>query len=222
MTIPSEPLMIAGDVHGDFERLKRFFDHAQTSRSRIILLGDYINRGPDSKRVLDLLCAEKARRGNELILLRGNHEEALLNFLSGGAVEDFAAHGGLATIKSYLSHDSTDAIGDFIAEFPTDHLNLIRSTDLYYEDATYFLSHAGFNTDNPDDRTARELIHGDQRIFNFAGRWPRPTTVIGHFVQRTGTPLMTGNLLALDTGCGTVEGKPLSVVRLPERRVFQF
>jgi serine/threonine protein phosphatase 1 len=215
-------LIVVGDVHGDISRLRRFFDYVKQEEVTIVMVGDYINRGPRSKDVLDLLLAEKRKRLHKLILLRGNHEQALLDFLDGGHISDFTRHGGLATIKSYISNDTTDAVSEFISSFPVEHLTLVRSTKSYYRDGEIFVSHAGFNTENPNDLDARELIYGDERIFSFTAPWPSSTTVVGHYVQQTGKPFINPSLLAIDTGCGTLADGPLTAVRLPYRDVCQF
>jgi len=222
MTGIHTPLIVAGDVHGDAQRLQRLFEHFRGSQARVILVGDYINRGPNSREVVQLLLEEKGRRGDELVLLRGNHEESLLTFLNGGSLEDFARHGGLATIRSYIGGSARDAVSDFRRTFPIEHLGLLQNTSLYYQNSSVLVSHAGFDVNNPYDKSSKSLTYGDQRIFAHAGPWPRATVVVGHYIQRSLLPLITENLIAIDTGCGTIAGSPLTAMLLPERSVFQF
>lgn len=221
MRLLEDELIIAGDVHGEATRLSRFFNHFSDPALKIILVGDYANRGPDSRGVLELLYREKTCRGDQLVLLRGNHEQALTSFLAGGSLADFAKHGGLATIRSYLE-GTGNAVRDFHEGFPVRHASLLEEMRTYYATSTVLVSHAGFDTEYPLDFSRPALIHGDKRIFQHVGRWPRPTVVVGHYLQRSKQPLLSERLLAIDTGCGTVDGAPLTALQLPERRVFQF
>ena len=100
--------MVAGDVHGQLASLRALLQFVRAKEKPLILLGDYVNRGPNSREVLDALVSAAERKDGRFVFLLGNHERELLKFLDGGPLEDFAAHGGLATLKSYLPHDVTD------------------------------------------------------------------------------------------------------------------
>lgn len=215
--------LVVGDVHGDAKRLNALLEHFTDFHGTIIMVGDYVNRGPDTRSVLDILLTEKIKRGSRLVLLRGNHEEALLDFLEGGRLADFARHGGLATISSYLTQSRViDAVKQFREEFPPDHLELVQGLERYYLDSALLVSHAGFDIDDPENLDSQRVVSGDSRIFSFAGNWLRPTVVVGHYLQSSQQPLVSDRLVAIDTGCGTIDGAPLTAVRLPDRAVFQF
>ena len=71
-----------GDVHGCFDKLQsllRFCDSARANReARYILIGDYIDRGPDPLEVIDLLMQRQLNEGSQFVCLRGNHEQMLV------------------------------------------------------------------------------------------------------------------------------------------------
>ncbi len=89
-----EPLAIVGDVHGCVDPLRAALDDLQRLGRRIILVGDYVNRGPDSHLVLALLAIARVQLGDRLVLLRGNHEVALLEILLTGQPAAFLRHRG--------------------------------------------------------------------------------------------------------------------------------
>lgn len=216
-------LIVIGDVHGDATRLEKALDTVRIKQADVVLVGDYVNRGRDSRQVLDLLVSAKAKMGSQLTLLRGNHEVALLAFLDGGPLEDFAAHGGLATVRSYFQDVPDHAVETFRDSFPDGHRRLLESTEGCFEDDSVLISHAGFDPQIPNGRQPAALYgRGTRDLFNFDGDWPRPLTVFGHFVQRSQSPYVSEHLICLDTGCGTLPGAPLTAVCLPERTFMQF
>lgn len=218
-----EACTILGDVHGDATRLSRALDTFLKLGAPLILVGDYVNRGPDSRKVLDLLIVARNRYRDRLVLLRGNHDQSLLNFLNGGSLSDFAAHGGISTIRSYLDHVSDSAIKDFRNNFPTAHRKLLEQTNSYYQTDSILVSHTGFDPANPNSRDPAAMYeHGHPGIFTHQGPWPRDTTVCGHYVQKHGDPYMGPHLVCIDTGCGTVPRGHLTAVSFPDRSVMQF
>src|SRR6266481_541808 len=92
---------VVGDIHGCANQLEVLLSRRELYRNRqIILLGDYIDVGPDSRRVIDLLVELRARNAR-MVALEGNHEVALKSFLSDGDFASYARIGGIATIKGY-------------------------------------------------------------------------------------------------------------------------
>src|SRR6266536_254488 len=96
-------LAIIGDVHGEAQQLHVVLRQALTLGRRVILVGDYVNRGLQSARVLDLLCDALESVPKRLVLLRGNHDEAFVKALESNDLVSFLAMGGARTIRSYLS-----------------------------------------------------------------------------------------------------------------------
>lgn len=221
MLSQGHPYFIVGDVHGDYHRLEMALADACELNRCTVMLGDYINRGPNSRAVIDLMLSAKAQMGEDLILLRGNHEAALLDFLDSGDPGGFLLHGGLSTIRDYVGHLSpVDVIDAFRANFPSDHRELLLSTRLYVEDDSTLISHCGFNPADIGDRGEQAMVRSSfPEIFSECSESLGKLSVFGHYVQRTGRPWVSDRIICLDVGCGTIPGRPLAAVQLPERIV---
>ncbi|MEU8207169.1 metallophosphoesterase [Streptosporangium sp. NPDC049046] len=217
-------LAVIGDIHGDSVRLPRALNSLLADSSlHLVFVGDYVNRGPNTKAVLDLLLKAVNKYSDRITLLRGNHDEALLNFLNDGNVADFAAHSGMSTIRSYLETVDSNAIEKFRSSFPAEHLNLLRNTQIAYENEDVLISHCGFDPHDIDSRTPDSMYRrGHPELFRYSGPWPRPLTVCGHYIQSQGGPYISPNLICIDTGCGTVNRAPLTAIILPERKLIQY
>lgn len=97
-----EKIFVVGDIHGCLDMLKRLIDSIKWSPStdRLIFIGDYIDRGKDSKGVVDFVL--ELRECSPLIqCLIGNHEQMFLDYLSAIDYQSFLINGGLSTLKSY-------------------------------------------------------------------------------------------------------------------------
>ena len=134
-----------GDIHGRFDLLKRavgkILRHANRRSYKLVFLGDYIDRGSDSSKVVELLMELERRAG--AICLRGNHEQLLLDCHQTGDAKEFRLWmqiGGAATLISYGVKDLTpEAIG----RLPHKHLDwLSRRPLLHLTDRQIFV-HAG-------------------------------------------------------------------------------
>ncbi len=146
-----------------------------------------------------------------------------LNFLTAGPWK-FAAHGGLATIKSYLEDDvPDDPVRAFRQGFDLRHRNFLESLPSFLETPEYLFSHTGFDPSDISLRTDAAVAgRGNPRIFTHRGPWPRRRTFIGHFVQATGEPFISTHLVCLDTGCGTLAGRPLTAYDIANETILQF
>jgi serine/threonine protein phosphatase 1 len=149
-----------GDVHGRLDLLLKLeamiqadMAQQQPTDSMLIMLGDYIDRGPDSRGVVNHLTSVQSicRRR---IYLKGNHEQFLLDFLRDPAVlDDWSNLGGLDTLRSYRVKTTGTASlrapevvqAELRASIPDDHLAFLQSLALSYETPTHFFSHAGVN-----------------------------------------------------------------------------
>jgi serine/threonine protein phosphatase 1 len=220
----TDPLLtIIGDVHGDAVKLEAALKVADGQGSAVVLVGDYINRGPDSKGVLELLVAASKTLGDRLTLVRGNHEEALLNYLETGDPVPFLKHGGLTTIRSYYPIPPMNVLDTFRQEFPFLQRELLQSTVLYLERPGLLVSHCGYNPESPESRALSDMTLGFfPAIFSADVRPPRELVVCGHYVQRSRQPFISDHLICLDTGCGTDPDAPLTALTLPDRQLLTY
>lgn len=216
-------LAFVGDIHGMAPQLASALDALGGAR-HLVFLGDYVNRGPDSKRVLEMLVEAKATWPTTLTLLRGNHDEELLNFLSAGNLARFVAFGGLQTIASYSTGGTVNSVSRFRESFPLSHRQFLADLDDYFERQDVFASHCGPNPERPSSRERDDIVMGSHEglfrvdVDQLVGK----SVVCGHYVQRTMTAFAERGLYAIDTGCGSVSGGPLTVMLWPEKRLIQF
>ena len=159
--IPDDDVIYAiGDIHGRDDLLGRLHERIEADltaageavRATVIYLGDYVDRGPDSRAVIERLLARPVR-GAESIHLKGNHEDAMLRFLAGTkGGERWLAIGGGATANSYgvSLRDAgkgtlpvTETRARLNAALPPRHLAFLRGLQLYHEAGDYCFVHAG-------------------------------------------------------------------------------
>lgn len=136
--------IVVGDIHGCAKTFKKLIEEKirPGREDELILVGDYINKGPDSKGVLDFLMELKKRVGG-LIALRGNHEQILLDGLKYRWEEiAFRNKGGIETLKSFGVRD--------LHEIPEKYISFIAATSYFYETGDFLIVHAGLNFDLED------------------------------------------------------------------------
>ncbi|HTU25079.1 MAG TPA: metallophosphoesterase, partial [Pirellulales bacterium] len=149
------PRIIAiGDIHGCSPALRAIETAIQLSvGDTLVVLGDFIDRGPDSKGVIDALLAIDQRC--ELIPILGNHEEMLLLALEGRLpTVEWLAVGGLATLESYRPQEPGAAAASSavdLAWIPPEHIAFLRKCRDYYETDTHLLLHANYDPSLPLD-----------------------------------------------------------------------
>src|SRR5215211_1505199 len=184
-----------GDIHGCSRALAALVDAiAPTPEDLLVVLGDYIDRGPDSRGVIDLLI-DLGRRCR-LASLLGNHEELLLEVRAGRLpIHWTTCIGGDATLKSY-------GAGRDPGRIPAEHIQFIAESLDYVETATHIFLHANYDPDLPmaeqpfstmRSRSLRETIPAPHR----SGK----TVVVGHTAQHDGEVLDLGHIKCIDTCC---------------------
>ncbi len=207
-------LIAIGDVHGCALTMDSLLDKLNPgSDDHLVFIGDYIDRGPDSKGVIDRLI--KLKDEVKCTFLRGNHEELLLGYLDMDEYDLWAINGGISTLASY--GDATDK-----SDIPDDHIAFVRETELYFETEHFFFVHAGLR---PGLTIAENLASGNEQVLLWERghlkaeklAWEK-TVVCGH----TPVPyaMNTPKLINIDTGCCCFTHPNLgnlTAVRLPER-----
>lgn len=220
-----------GDLHGCYDLLigllrRMAEDAAEAARGRratVVFLGDYVDRGPDSARVLEALCRLKTSAPFDLCLLKGNHEEALLRFLdSPGDGAAWIAYGGAAALAAYGVHppapdDSRAAYelarDQLLARMPASHLRLLQTLDLMAVIGGYAFVHAGVAPGEPLRRQAeRDLLWIRREFLEASGPFER-VVVHGH-TWADDRPTVTPVRIGLDTGA--YETGVLSALRIED------
>ena len=125
-------------MHGCAAELSALFDRLElTPETIVVLVGDYVDRGPDSRQALEVILERSERC--QLIPLLGNHDGMFLSFLSEPSSPQavtFIYNGGGATLASYADDDGSYRI-------PREHVALLHDLRLWYETPEFFVVHAG-------------------------------------------------------------------------------
>jgi serine/threonine protein phosphatase 1 len=141
-----------GDIHGCLEKLERLLAliRYEPAADRLIFLGDYIDRGPQSKGVIDLMLRLQQENPANIFIM-GNHEDNFLNYIQAcltetadyWLVEPFFAGGGVTTLQSYCPEMRDPYDQRLIAAVPPEHLAFLTNLRLYWTDEAYIAVHAG-------------------------------------------------------------------------------
>jgi serine/threonine protein phosphatase 1 len=214
-TPPDTRLYAVGDIHGRADLLRRMhglieLDTASHPRDRhvIVYLGDYIDRGPDSADVIDLLLQSPVP-GCQSVHLLGNHEDSLLRFLDDVEVGSaWLYYGGLATLVGY----DID-VGDYPwrneiemmrlqtelrRRLPVRHRRFLQGLPLHHGEGDYLFVHAGVRPRIPLDRQVREDLLWIRDEFLASPADHGRVVVHGHTI--TPKPEILPNRIGIDTG----------------------
>jgi len=187
-------ILAIGDIHGCSVALQTLVDLVPIrDEDFVVTLGDYVDRGPDSRGVLDWLIDRQAT--GQLISLRGNHEVMMLEAREGEDMEDgWLGVGGRATLASYTDAKSAGKLSDV----PDRHWRFLEQTRRYYETQTHFFVHANALpdwplVDQPDDVVFWEKFHDTPP--HQSGK----IMICGHTPQKSLRPRNIGHAVCIDT-----------------------
>lgn len=199
-----------GDIHGGLTAFERVLELANPQPDDLIVtLGDYIDRGPDSRGVIELLIS-LAQNGN-LVSLRGNHELMMLAARGNmGVARDWLHYGGIETIESYRA--------ETLADIPANHWQFLEEFCRdYFETEDFVFVHAGLDPNLPMEKQSESLLFWKK--FAAPRHVSGKTTICGHTAQKSGLPFVTQHAICLDTW---VYGEGwLSCLELGSGRLFQ-
>lgn len=209
-------LFVIGDVHGCAEELRILLHKLPLDKdSTLLFLGDYVDRGPDSKGVIDIVL--DISQLYKVITLKGNHEWLFEQYLKNPAdplsSSNFILNGGSATLASY----SEDGVSYVI---PEKHKAFLAGLSLSHSTDKHFFVHAGippgFDFDaKPDEKTAHHMLWIRSVFLDFPGPWPK---VIVHGHTPVKEPEVLPHRINLDTGC--VFGRTLTAMNMSTGEIF--
>ena len=229
-TLPEGQRVYAiGDVHGCLERLVAL--HAAIAEDiaarpvdecTLIHLGDYIDRGPESAEVVDLLAKGPAVPGVTIVNLMGNHEEMMVDAISSGKVEDavhWSRNGGAESLLSWrIDRGVPQVMWPTMIPFP--HQTFLRGLAISHRVGPYFFVHAGVRPDVPLEAQKTEDLLWIREPFLSSKKDHGAVIVHGHTPIRD--PVVRANRIGIDTGA--VMGGVLTCAILEADKVgfFQF
>ena len=224
-------LYAVGDTHGCLQLARQLFaaidrdiasnppDHA-----RVIMLGDYCDRGPDTSGLIDFLIGEAGTR--DMVFLLGNHDQRLRDFADGvdATPFNFFRFDGLETLQSYGLEADPD--GEWLPAsralsraLPASHRRFLAKLRLFHEEGDYFFAHAGVKPGVAlEDQQAKDLIWIRHEFLQHQGDFGK-VVVHGHTpwdrvdIQPNRINVDTG---AYDSGilsCAVLEGNSVRVIQ---------
>ena len=231
-------LIAIGDIHGHLEKLVDLMNQVKpTAADQLVFLGDYIDRGPDSKGVIDYLMSLQ-RQYPETVFIRGNHDQLMLDALHETAPERLPAdwlrldvacpgfpygepfrecqntrlwllNGGHKCLESFSDHKNPS-----LHDVPQEYVDFLIATKLWYRQSGFLFVHAGAD----EDRALENQIHTLLWEQN-APPGTRDIHVVGHRAQKSGQPLFEEGRYYIDTGA--YRGRPLTACDVLTKQVWQ-
>lgn len=184
--------IVIGDIHGCSKALQGLLEAIEpTPEDLLIFLGDYVDRGPDSKGVINLLL--EVRQRCQTVFLLGNHEIMFRGAVRGLNPDLWLQIGGGPTVTSY---------GGKLGNVSAEHVKFLEACLPYYESPDHIFVHANYVEDLPLDLQPEHSLfweHLNDRVprAHFSGKH----VYLGHTPQPHGNIGFYGHFTCLDTGC---------------------
>jgi serine/threonine protein phosphatase 1 len=201
-----------GDVHGCSKALDALIEAIQpTPVDTLVMLGDYVDRGPDSRGVLDRLIELGSRC--RLVPILGNHDQMMLDTLNGEDSEIWLEVGGREALESYETTEDLDVI-------PSDHVAFLKSSLPFHETDSHIFAHANYYPDIPMAEQTEDMLRWESlKSFTPGPHESGKRVIVGHSSQKSGEILDLGHLVCLDTFC--YGGGWLTAMEVQTDRVWQ-
>lgn len=200
-----------GDIHGCSTALSVLLrELAPTGDDMVVVLGDVVDRGPDTRACIDRLL--NLREECRLVYLMGNHEEMALDALAGGVwSQAWSRYGGDEMLASY---------GGSFHDIPAEHLDFIKSGRDFFETDSTIFTHAAVRSDLPlEEQSVHHLrwsrLTGRERP-HVSGR----RVICGHTAQPDGRPVVFDGWVCLDT-CAYCPRGALSALVVEDDLIYQ-
>lgn len=233
--------LVLGDIHGNFRALRQCVERAQFDfkNDRLIQLGDITDSYNEVYECVELLL-----KVEQLITIKGNHDDWFLEFIQTGIHPANWGQGGASTAFSYLRaagkegfHNASDLTPD---DIPETHRNFFLSQQLYYVDEkNNCFVHAGFDRMLPFEGQSPDIYYWDRNLwksalsyqaFNRLNKFAHPFKMVTKFnevfIGHTPTinwkidkPMKAANIHNIDTGCG--HGHRLTIMDVETKKYWQ-
>lgn len=227
-------IFVIGDLHGYEDPTERLMEKLKIQEDDLVIfIGDYVDRGPSSKSVVNNLIQLQSMY-KKTLFLKGNHEDMMLGSMGFPAVVNdintWLSNGGSATLTSYgmdsdqILHltsilDETERFQIMKEHIPESHIEFFLGLPLFIESENYFFCHAGVNpytSINDGKWKANDLLWIRDHIYSDNISWEK-VVVCGHTPLRD--VLITERLICIDTGL-YYYGR-LSAINVKTKEIYQ-
>lgn len=218
--MPATITYAIGDIHGCYDQLMRLLVHCKAHSgnrtSKFVFLGDYIDRGPDSKKVVDLLIRAEALSPGQFVCLKGNHEELFNNAAATAASDSqrmtWVQNGGAETMESF---DVTNP-----GDIPERHKIWLSSRPVTFNDGKRLFVHAGIKPGIPLAQQKERDLLWIREPFLSSSIDHGFLIVHGHTPTESGRPDIRNNRVNLDTGA--CFGRRLTAAAFNDEQIMPF
>lgn len=219
--------LVIGDVHGKLALLNRLIQETgyQAGEDRLIFIGDLVDRGEDSRGVVERAIELQRESPAQVVIIKGNHEAMMEAALGqppdAQQAELWFYNGGIETLQSYASEDGG-------VDFPAAHYDFLSSLPTWYEDEHALYVHASLAEADDgsflhpgESSESLELLWARNR--RFFSEYRGKTVVFGHTITgmifgERGKVWLRESLIGVDTGAYLTG--VLSAIELPSRRIY--
>lgn len=182
--------LVIGDIHGCLKSLETMLEVTSPTREDLIVtLGDYVDRGPESRGVIERLL--ELKKTHNFVHLMGNHEIQMIRALETRQDRERFLSGLCG------GQDTLDSYGGGFEDVPDEHWHFMRNAELFHELEDHILVHAGVEADLPVDQQDQETYYY-QRFYSQRRHQSGKTVVCGHTIQGD-LPTNLGYAVCLDT-----------------------
>lgn len=206
---------VIGDTHGCYNEFSMLMKKIQPdlSRDKLVMLGDYIDRGYQSCEMVNSIVELQQEYGKDhVVLLRGNHEQMAIDYYKRNS-GSFLYNGCDTTFMSFKRNN--DSLENYIGFF--------ESLPLYHEDSFFIYVHAGLRPGKTLEEQSQNDLLWIRDKFIFSSSTTSKTVIFGHtptkFINNSLSPLMINNRYAIDTGC--VYSGNLSAIEIDNNRILR-
>ncbi len=193
------------DIHGCLTKLEGLMERCRADggdSAKFVFLGDYIDRGPDTRGVLEFVIGLQRRMPSQVVCLCGNHEDLALNAIDDARqIDQWVVYNG--GDKALASYGATRP-----SEVPADHVAWLRGLKTHHDDGRRFFVHAGIDPARPLGKQDRHDLLWMREPFLSDPRDHGRFVVHGHTPVRGGQPDLRVNRVNIDTAA--VLGGPLT------------
>lgn len=227
--------LVMSDIHGELEMFERLLSDVEydSNHDQLILLGDYVDRGPNSRKVLDKVIELKSEGA---LVLKGNHEDLMIKALTTNEERAWKHWinrcGGSKTLESYGLNESEFMMPDaevFVkpvlnSKILDKHLEFIQNLDHIIERDDYVFVHAGVHPTQPIAETDPYILMWIREEFHTGYDGDR-TVVFGHTPTKIfhedaeNHTIYFGDNRIIGIDGGAVYGGQLNCLELPKRKV---